>query len=127
MTCLHRERQFLVNGDYYREQIKLPGVYGLEIMGKGEKKVMVLVCVWQHGGTEGWRKKRAEEVQEEVEVQGCRDKCSQRAGSSNGGWQLVLGSQNSRINQLWLGQSWVLLASSGSGICHSVHVGKAGN
>ena len=44
MTCLHRERQFLVNGDYYREQIKLPRVYGLEIMGKGGK-VMVLVCV----------------------------------------------------------------------------------
>ena len=36
MTCLHRERQFLVNGDYYREQIKLPRVYGLEIMGKGD-------------------------------------------------------------------------------------------
>lgn len=50
MTCLHRERQFLVNGDYYREQIKLPGVYGLEIMGTG-KKVMVLVCAWRHGGT----------------------------------------------------------------------------
>lgn len=45
MTCLHRERQFLVNGDYYREQIKLPGVYGLEIMGKGEKSYGFSVCV----------------------------------------------------------------------------------
>lgn len=45
MTCLHRERQFLVNGDYYREQIKLPGVYGLEIMGKGEKSYVFSVCV----------------------------------------------------------------------------------
>lgn len=51
MTCLHRERQFLVNGDYYREQIKLPRVYGLEIMGKGKKKVMVLVCAWWQRGT----------------------------------------------------------------------------
>lgn len=33
MMCLHRRQQFLFNGDYYQEQIKLPEVYGLEIMG----------------------------------------------------------------------------------------------
>lgn len=44
MTCLHRKRQFLFNGDYYREQIKLPGVYGLEIMGI-EKSYGFTLCV----------------------------------------------------------------------------------
>lgn len=69
MTCLHRERQFLVNGDYYREQIKLPGVYGLEIMGTG-KKVMVLVCVWRHGGPGCQRRREAGHLWEEVEIPG---------------------------------------------------------
>lgn len=46
MTCLHRKRQFLFNGDYQREQIKLPGVYGLEIMGRKES-YGVCLCVNQ--------------------------------------------------------------------------------
>lgn len=34
MTCLHRKRQFLFNGDYQREEIKLLRVHGLGIMGR---------------------------------------------------------------------------------------------
>lgn len=44
MTCLHRKRQFLFNGDYYWEQIKLPGPYELEIMGKEKKLHFVCGC-----------------------------------------------------------------------------------
>lgn len=105
MTCLHRERQFLVNGDYYREQIKLPRVYGLEIMGKGEK-VMVLVCVWQHGG-QGDRG-RKEQVKDQEEATGTGmlgregNNYTGSASLGSGGLQLVLGCQDPGASHLWL-------------------------
>lgn len=41
MMCLYRKQRFLFNGDYYQEQIKLLGVYGLEIMGMAGKLMVV--------------------------------------------------------------------------------------